>query len=42
MDDSYDGKDMNLTGSYKSCDLKPGVIVTKFLTFGRFSASWFL
>ena len=29
-------------GSYKSCDLEPGVILKKYLIFGRFLASWFL
>ena len=38
MDDSYDGYDMSLTDSYKSRDLEPGVIITKFLIFRRFSA----
>ena len=42
MDDSYGGLDMSLTDSYKSRDLEPYVILTKFLIFGRFSASWFL
>ena len=27
---------MSLTDSYKSRDLEPGVILTKFLIFGRF------
>ena len=39
MHDSYGGWDMSLTDSYKSRDLEPGVILTKFLIFGRFSAS---
>ena len=42
MDDSYGGQDMSLTDSYKSRDLEPGVILTKFLIFDRFSALWFL
>ena len=36
MDDSYDRQDMSLTDSYKSRDPEPGVILTKFLIFGRF------
>ena len=31
MDDSYGGQDMSFTDSYKSHDLDPGVILTKFL-----------
>ena len=33
MDDSCGGQDMSLTDFYKSCDLDPGVILTKFLIF---------
>ena len=36
MDDSYGGQDMSLTDSYKSLDLEPGVILTKFLILGDF------
>ena len=36
MDDSYGGQDMSLTDSYKSRDLEPGVILTKFLILGHF------
>ena len=32
---------MNLTDSYKSHDLKPGVILTNFLIFGRFLGKFF-
>ena len=39
MDDSCGGWDMSYTDSYKSRDLEPVVILTKFLIFGRFSAS---
>ena len=39
MDDSYGGYDMSLADSYKSLDLEPGVVLTKFLIFGQFSAS---
>ena len=39
MDDFYGGQDMSLTDSLKSRDLEPGVILTEFLIFGRFSAS---
>ena len=39
MDDSYGGWDMSLTDSYKSRDLEPGVILTKFLISERFSAT---
>ena len=42
IDDSYGGYDMSLTDSYKSRDLERGVILTKFLIFGRFSALRFL
>ena len=31
---------MRLTDSYKSRDLEPGVILTKFLIFGRFRDSY--